>query len=59
MRALGLRSVYITCSACGSASTLNVDDLDDDVMVTSLSPHVRCAGTSAVLSGRIGTNSGA
>lgn len=43
MRALGLRSVYITCSACGSASTLNVDDLDDDVMVTSPSPHVRCA----------------
>jgi hypothetical protein len=43
MRALGLRSVYITCNACGSASTVNVDDKDDDVMVTSLAQHVRCA----------------
>ena len=43
MRALGVGSVYITCSACGSASTVNVDHKDDDVMVTSLAPHVRCA----------------
>ncbi len=43
MRALGLRSVYITCSACGSASTVKIDDIDDDVMVISLGPHVRCA----------------
>ena len=43
MRALGLRSVYVTCAACGSAGTVNVDDYEDDLMVTSLGPHARCA----------------
>jgi hypothetical protein len=26
MRELGVRSLYITCSACGYASTVNADD---------------------------------
>lgn len=43
MRALGVRSLYITCSSCGFASTLNVDDWQDDVLVTSFAPHMRCA----------------
>jgi hypothetical protein len=43
MRALGVRSVYVTCSACGYASTVNVDDWQDDVFITSFGPHVRCA----------------
>jgi hypothetical protein len=43
MRALGVRSVYVTCSACGYASTVNVDDWQDDVFITSFGPHARCA----------------
>jgi hypothetical protein len=43
MRVLGVRSVYVTCGACGYASTLNVDDEPDDVMITSFAPHMRCA----------------
>jgi hypothetical protein len=43
MRALGVRSVYVTCSACGYASTANADDWQDDVVIRSLGPHMRCA----------------
>jgi hypothetical protein len=43
MRALGVQSVYVTCSACGYASTVNVDAWQDDVFITSFGPHVRCA----------------
>jgi ribosomal protein L37E len=43
MRALGVRSVYATCSACGYASTVNVDDWQDDVLIESFGPHVKCA----------------
>ncbi len=43
IRALGLRSVYITCSACGSASTVNVDHKHDDVFIASLGRDLRCA----------------
>jgi hypothetical protein len=42
MRALGVRSVYVTCSACGYASTVNVDDRQDDVVIRSLGLHVQC-----------------
>lgn len=41
MRALGVRLVYITCSACGYASTVNVDDRQD-VVIRSLGLHVQC-----------------
>ena len=43
VRALGMRSVYLTCSACGYASTFNVNDWQDDVFITSFSPYARCA----------------
>jgi hypothetical protein len=43
MRALGVWSVYITCSACGYASTVNVDDRQDDVVIRSLGLQVQCA----------------
>jgi hypothetical protein len=43
MRVLGVRSVYVTCSACGYASTVNVDDWEDDVFITSFGPYVKCA----------------
>jgi hypothetical protein len=35
--------VYVTCSACGYASTLNTDDRQDDVVIGSLGIHMRCA----------------
>jgi ribosomal protein L37E len=38
-----VRSVYATCRACGYTSTVNVDDWQDDVPITSFGPHARCA----------------
>jgi hypothetical protein len=43
MRELGVRSLYITCSACGYASTVNVDDWQDDVLIEPFGPSVKCA----------------
>jgi ribosomal protein L37E len=43
MRELGVRSLYITCSACGYASTVNADDWRDDVLIKSFGPNVKCA----------------
>jgi hypothetical protein len=58
MRALGMRSLYVTCSACGYASTVNVDDWQDDVFITSFGRT--CGAPSAAISAplfdRIGLN---
>jgi hypothetical protein len=43
MRDLGVRSLYITCSACGYASTVNADDSQDDVLIESFGPLAQCA----------------
>jgi hypothetical protein len=43
MRDLGVRSLYITCIACGYASTVNADDWQDDVLIESFGPSVQCA----------------
>ena len=43
MRDLGVRSLYITCSACGYARTVNADDWQDDFQINSFGPYVQCA----------------
>jgi hypothetical protein len=43
MRASGVRSVNITCSSCGYASTVNADDWQDDVLIESFGPYAKCA----------------
>jgi ribosomal protein L37E len=43
MRSLGLRSVDVTCTACGYHATFNVDEWPDELPVLAFGPHTGCA----------------
>jgi hypothetical protein len=43
MRALGIRSVCVTCGACGHVNTVNVDDWQDDMLINAFRPYAKCA----------------
>jgi hypothetical protein len=42
MRQNGVRGLYVTCSACGHRTVINVDGWPDDVPVPSFGRHMRC-----------------
>jgi hypothetical protein len=41
MRQNGVRGLYVTCSACGHRTEINVDGWPDDVPVPSFGRHMR------------------
>jgi len=43
MRRNGVRGLYVTCSACGHHTEVNVDAWPDDVPVPSFGPRMRCS----------------
>ncbi len=42
MRQNGVRGLFVTCSACGHHTEVNVDGWPDDVPVPSFGPRMRC-----------------
>jgi hypothetical protein len=42
MRRLGMRSLDVTCKACGHHATFNVDAWPDEVLVISFGRRIRC-----------------
>jgi ribosomal protein L37E len=53
MRQNGVRWLYVTCSACGHHTEVNVDAWPDDGPVPSFTRHMRCTrcgnvGASAI-----------
>jgi len=48
MRANGLRSLMVYCSACPRTVTFNVDDYSDAVLVPAFGPRMVCTGCGMI-----------
>jgi hypothetical protein len=47
MRQNGVRGLFVTCSACGHHTEVNVDAWPDGVPVPSFGPRMRCGKLGA------------